>query len=473
MIERHKAELAAWLLVALCVCGFAWFIVNYSAFNNDDLDNFITVNHGDLWRLMITPMTGGHWSPFHRFSTWLVYWIAPMRFEAAVAVLMLFHVATLIYLQATLRLLGLKVADKVVLCMYASCALLIYGMMWWANAQLRVPHVLFCAAAIFHYLAWLKGNRSRNLWLVAAAYLLDMLVYQKAVLIPVYLLVIGYLSEPARFRGRLASAAALPAALLVVSVLFTIAFKYLSPPQLYPPEFSQVVHFEWRFLNALGSGVMGLVIDNVKDLGKAYVIRQQVATGGIVLALLAISLRLSPATWKIWLAMLGVLALDYLPVSTSSRILFGDLVPYSYRYHFEAVYLLAIFAGLICMQIGKDWQPSPSTTLARLLPVSVVVVYLGVNIISLTFAARNSETMVHSRDAHIYMGNMQEGLGRITEPNPTFVDSRVPWFMHVLVGPKRTEEIVPLFIPGARFTDADQARYQIAIDGKVVQLSRP
>lgn len=472
-MKWDRAELAAWLLVALCVGGFAWFILANGAFNNDDLDNFITVRSGNIWRLMIMPMTGGHWSPFHRLSTWFVYWIAPMRFGAAVAVLIVFHIAALVYLQATLRLLGLKVADKVILCMYASCALLIYGMIWWANAQLRIPHVLFCAAAIFHYIAWLKGGSRRHLWLAAAAYLLDMLVYQKAVLVPVYMLVFGYLSEPARFHDKPVANASLPAALLAVSAVFTVAFKYLSPPQLYTPGIGNVVHIEWQFLTALSSGLIGLMVDNVKDLGSAYVVQQHCATLIVVLALLAVTLWASPRTWKLWIAMLGVLVLDYLPVSTSSRFLFGALAPYSYRYHFEPVYLIALFAGLFCLQISQDRKGLQGTTFAKVLPAAVVVIYLGVNIASLAHARENSVAIANSRRAHGYMGNLQDGMARIQEPDPTFADSEVPRYMHIMVGPDRTAQIVPLFIPGARFTSAGDARYQVSNSGEVVVLPPP
>jgi hypothetical protein len=472
-MKWDRAQLAAWLVVALCVCGFAWFILANSAFNNDDLDNFLTVRKGNILRLMIMPMTGGHWSPFHRFSSWLVYSIAPMRYGVAVAILILFHVGTLIYLQATLRLLGLKVADKVILCMYASCALLIYGMIWWANAQLRVPHVMLCAAAIFHYVAWLKGRPQRHLWLAAAAYLLDMLVYQKAVLIPVYMMVIGYFSEPTRFRVKSFSAAALPAALLVVSLVFTAVFKYLSPPQLYPPAIKDILHMEWSFLSALSSGVMGLMVNNIKDLGTAYVVRQQYETALILLVLLVASLWASPRTWKLWIALLGVLVLDYLPVSTSSRVLFGAVAPYSYRYHFETVYLVAMFAGLFCVQISRDRQALSGTLGTKVLPIVVVVIYLGVNIASLAIAREEDQTIVYKRKAHLYMANLRDGLERIKEPDPTFVDSAVPWYMAVLVGPRRTEQLVPLFIPAARFTSADNAHYRVLLSGEVIAQPPP
>src|SRR5207342_1874400 len=101
--------------------------------------------------------------------------------------------------------------------------------------------------------------------------------------------------------------AALPAALLVVSLVFAAVFKYLSPPQVYPPGLKNILQMEWSFLSALSGGVMGLMVDSVQDLGSTYVVHQQYATAVILLILLVASLWASPRTWKLWIALLGVL----------------------------------------------------------------------------------------------------------------------------------------------------------------------
>src|SRR6185369_1866386 len=112
------------------------------------------------------------------------------------------------------------------------------------------------------------------------------------------------------------AAAALPAALLVASLLFTAAFKYFSPPELFVPSIKAILQTEGQFLTALGGGLLGLRVDDLKDIGSAYVVRQQYATLGIFLLTVVATLRVSPGTWKLWIALLGVLVLDYLPLST-------------------------------------------------------------------------------------------------------------------------------------------------------------
>lgn len=472
-MKWDRAQVASWLLVALCVIGFSWFILQNGAFLGDDILNFQAIKDRSVSGALMTPALGGHWSPFHRLSSWLVYNMAPMRFEVAVLFLMCFHVGTLVYLHATLRMLGLTVADKVIVCMYASCGLLVYGMIWFANAQLRVPHVLFCAAAIFHYLSWLKGGSNRHLWLAATAYLLDMFVYQKAVLIPVYLLVVGYLAAPARFREKPFRVSALPLALLVVSLIFTAVFEHFAPAEAFPATLRTVLRVDGHFLSALGRGLLGFVVENPQDTGSAYVLQQLWATLAVLLALVVATLRASPGVWKLWIGLFAVLALDYLPLATSNRYLFGGSMLNSNRYHFETVYLVAVFAGLFCARIRQDRERPREFSGKNVLAIAIVVVYLGINVASLAIARKTQWELRQELVCHDYMANLRAGLGSVTDPHPTFVDSKVPWQMGTLLGRFHAKDVVPLLIPGARFTSANEARYLVLESGEVIVQSPP
>lgn len=184
-----------WSYVGLSIAAFSWILVSGTDFNNDDLDFFACLQKGDLLQLMLTPLNG-HWTPFHRLSSWLVYRPGAMRFELMVAMLLAFHLMAVIYLRATVAKLGAGMSANLIACGYASCAFLLYGMLGIANAQLRVPHVALCAMAIYHYVAWLKGGGKRHVSLAAIAFLLDLCVYQKAVLVPVYMGLVGWLGVP-------------------------------------------------------------------------------------------------------------------------------------------------------------------------------------------------------------------------------------------------------------------------------------
>ena len=118
--ERRLGDLAwerltrrlAWATLALLVAYTAWYLLRYSDFNNDDLDNFMFMRSTGFWQFVLTP-TNVHYVPLHRLLTWLVYHLDPMNFAVAVAVLMAFHLGTLVYLARSLHLLGLGLrADR-------------------------------------------------------------------------------------------------------------------------------------------------------------------------------------------------------------------------------------------------------------------------------------------------------------------------------------------------------------------------
>lgn len=469
MAIANRSALLTFLFSASCVVAFGCFIIAGNDFNNDDIDNFTIIRNGNLLQLMMTPLHG-HWSPFHRFSTWLVYAIAPMRFEPAVILLMIFHAGTLVYLYATLRKIGLDLSGKVITCAYAACGLLIYGMIWWANAQLRVPHVLLCAAAIYHYIAWLKGGGKWQAGLATAAFLLDLCVYQKAVLIPVYMIVAGFLAAPDRFRAMPLRTAAIPAVLLALAFAYTVAYTLLLPPRVHPGvELMLASH--WTLLKAFFGALLGATAKDVAHASQQPFIGMLQAAGIFWLCLFITSLRLAPGTWKLWLLTLLMVTLDFLPLITSDRVFwFGQIVPYSYRYHFETVYLVALFAGFICaaairerLRSGKEFQ-SPA------LAAVVVALYAGLNVAALGYARSNSVEFEISRNAHVYMGNLREGLARqVKEPQPKFRDTAVPGYMSILVGPDRSSQLVPLFLPDARFDPVANPYYEVLDTGEVVR----
>lgn len=463
----NRSTLLTVLFSVSCVVAFGWFIVSGNDFNNDDISNFTAIRQGDLLQLMMTPLHG-HWTPFHRFSTWLVYALAPMRFEVAVGLLMLFHAGAMAYLYATLRRIGLDLSAKAIVCSYAACGLLIYGMIWWANAQLRVPHVLLCAAALYHYIAFLKGDGKWHAGLAAGLFLLDLCVYQKAVLIPVYMLVTGFLVAPATFRATPVRAAALPALLLAIALAYTAAYTLLLPDRLHPGP-ALMLSTYWTLLKAFFAALLGVTAIDVPHASQQPFLGLSWAAGAFWLGLVALSLRLAPGTWKVWLAMLLVLSLDFLPLITSDRtVWFGDLVPYSYRYHFETVYLAALFAGLICAATIRERLQRGKSFRSAGLAMVVVAAYACLNVTALDHAVSRSFEFDISRKCHDYMRNLRQGLAGVGDA-PVFRDSEVPGYMSILVGPDRASELVPLFLPAARFDASASQYYEVLGDGQVVR----
>lgn len=456
-----------WSYVGLSIVAFGWILVAGTDFSNDDLDFFAHFQKGNLFELMLTPLNG-HWTPFHRISSWLVYQPGGMKFEAMIGILLAFHLMAVVYLRETLAKLGAGTTANVVACAYASCAFLLYGMIGIANAQLRVPHVALCAMAIFHYVAWLQGGGKRHASLAVIAYLLDLGVFQKAVLVPVYMGLAGWLAVPERFRQAPLKPVLLPASLLLVSFAVVLAYKANMPASRFVPSPSMIAAFEWRMIGSLLAGILGVAADTRSaEPG----INMGLASAALVVWLVAAcaSIRAAHGVWKAWAAMLFILALDFLPLTSSDRTAFGQMVVYSYRYYYESVYLVFLMLGLICALHARrqSFRLAPSTV--RSLALATLAIYLLIQSAALSFARSHSFDFRLGAQVHGYMRNLRDGLARIKEERPVFMDSPAADYMFMLNDPDINSRIVPLLMPHARFEPSPgQPYYYVLTSGEVV-----
>ena len=116
--------------VAILVVYTAWYLLRYTDFDNDDLDFLVIMKHSGFWSFVLTP-ADVHYVPLHQFLTWFAYQLAPMNYKVPVAILMAFHVGTLIYLGRSLRLLNAGQAGGLIVCAYAASGLVIFVLFWW------------------------------------------------------------------------------------------------------------------------------------------------------------------------------------------------------------------------------------------------------------------------------------------------------------------------------------------------------
>lgn len=446
---------------------YAWYVYSHSDFINDDLDNFRLLQGMGFWEYFLTP-TNLHHVPLHRLLSWSVYHLAPMRYEAAVLVLVALHAAATAYVYAILRRIGAGGASKVLACCYAGSLLVVYGMLWWAHAQHRLPYVLFGAMAIYHYLSWIDRGGRWNLCLVAIAYVGALLAYEIAVLLPVYMLVFGLLGKWDRFRENPVRAALPACVLLLASIVYVVVFTQINTLAWRPTPLQTVVA-ELRFIRTLAVAIWGVVIDRPNQAG-VYTPWINGLTAAAWIGLVTGSIYLARGSWKIWAALLFVLALGYLPISLTDRIgIFGDKIPYQYRMHFEQLYPMVLFAGLIWTRIAKSGRIRPGRRHLRGAGMAAVVIYCGLNLAGLMIATRRSsyDVLHFHRLAHDYMRNLRRGLAQIDEPSPEFESTPVPRYMSQYQLITETRQLLPLFVPQARFDPAGERRHVVDINGNV------
>lgn len=457
-------------MVAILVVYTAWYLLRYSDFSNDDLDFLVIMKHSSFWHFVLTP-ADVHYVPLHQLLTWLAYHISPMNFAVAVAILMVFHVGTLIYLGRSLQLLNAGQAGGLILCAYAGSSLIIFGLVWWAHAEHRAPYVFCDVCAVYHYLAWLKSRRRFHLWIAAAAFVAAFGFYEKAVFIPLHMLVIGYLSDEAQFRAQLRKVAWPPMLFALGSAAFVLAYLHFVPPSVRAGT-PEAIRADLEFAKVLFAGATGLGVDAIHDVPEHGMSLRLAAVLLLGCVALTWSLWRGRRSWMILVAMLLVVLLDNLPIAMSNRVAwFGLMITHQYRFHYEELQLLALFAGLWVARVPI----TPSSEFRRrgawLAGFALVAIYAGVNAYNVRESRHQPLGSLWMMDqSHIYLRHLRSGLAQIEGPSPVFENGKLPRYLTLFGITPDTRTLLPLFIPDVRFDDSASPHYKVLQDGHVEQV---
>lgn len=467
--ERGTRAATVGLLILL-VAYTAWYLLRYSDFSNDDLDNLVLMHHMGFWQFLLLP-TDVHYVPLHRLLSWLVYRIDPMAFGVAVAVMLAFHVGTLVYLSISLRLLGLGKAGGLLVCGYAASGLVIYGLVWWAHAEHRGPYVFLDMCAICHYLAWLRSGRARHLWVATVAFVLAFGFYEKAVLIPLHMLIVGYLAQEQHFRERFVRYARPPVLLAAGSCIYTLVYLLLRPGSVQAT-LAEALRADLEFMKVLFAGASGAGVEVARDIpahGWSFQLAGILLVG---LSMLFWSLWRGRGSWKVLLAMLFVLLLDNLPITVSNRVaMFGLMSPHQYRFGYEELHLSVLFIGIWWARAAVTPVTAAGRKLAWSAGFLLVMAFAGLN-------ASDIRTSRHAAwsnlwlmaKSHGYLVHLRQGLAKVTDSRPVFENDPVPGYLSIFKGTPDTHTLLPLFIPLVRFNDGAGPHYKVLQNGRIVYI---
>lgn len=466
--NRWTGRITAALLFLL-VSYTGWYLLRHSDFSNDDLDSLIFMKQTGFWNFLLTP-TDVHYVPLHQLLSWLVYRIAPMNFALAVAVLMAFHIGILSYLSASLNLLKAGQASGLLVCAYAASGLIIVGLIWWAHAEHRVPYVFLDVCAIYHYLAWLKDGRRRQLVIAALAFVAAFGFYEKAVLIPLHMLVIGYFSNERRFRTQLHKVAWPPVLCAAGSLAFILVYLHFLPSSVRT-SLPMALRADLEFVKVLFAGASGLSSDGKNDIPTDGLSVQLVVLLLGAGALLAVSLLRKRGSWKILTAMLVVLLLDYLPIAVSNRIGVHKLmVPHEYRFHYEELQIVALFAGMWIAKVSFHPESGRPRKLMWSAGLLLVLVYASISAGNLRAGRHEAFSWAWDlKYSHLYLTNMRKGLKTVGNA-PFFANDPLPGYLSVFKVTRGTAELLPLFRADIRFDDLANPRYQVLQNGQVIRV---
>ncbi len=145
-----------------------------------------------------------HYAPGLRFGYWALEHTAPLSWGAGLAGLLTFFLGSIVLLhRICTRLFGDRRSNLLLAGLFGTSILLVTSFLWFADGLHKLPSTFFSLLAIDAYLTYrLKGSKAA-LALCVAAVSVGSLFYVKALLVPLYLVMIRVLFLEPRPRRAL------------------------------------------------------------------------------------------------------------------------------------------------------------------------------------------------------------------------------------------------------------------------------
>jgi hypothetical protein len=463
----HAARVdAALLAVVVVVAGvFDWAFAAQSGFFSDDFVQLEDAHAQGLHFGLLSEQAIVHFSPGSRFFIYVVERLSAPDFHFGLAILLAFQCASIVFLQRTLAaLFGRRWWTFVLALAFGVGIAFLPGLQWYTAGLLSVPATAFSLACIHAYVRWWRS--ARPAWLVWSLVALcgALLFYEKAVFVPVYLVLLRLLPLRARPREPLREwrVWALYSLPVVVYLVIYVAGDYgetngaIVVDKL--PDFLRIAWLDGFVPTVAGLRVPAGGAELTRTLGVALV---QVALA----AAIVVSVVRRRSAWRAWV-FLGIAFLLNLLAIVPRLGPFGPEVAYVTRYYTELAYLTPLaLACAFAVPVPRDRPPPTRLTApsprALVAGVALLAAYLGLTVWSSIEITRDAPGYV----ARPWVDNFTSGLAHLQAGGgPAVVDGYAPQY------------VLPGFVATSRKPAANRLSAMAAIYGDAVRwngLGRP
>ncbi len=471
------------LLLAGVVIGQAilnWHFASQSFFYADDFVAFQDALSGRYSPDFLFAIHGGHLSPGRRAVTLFLQYHATLDYEFALGLLLVAHSISVVLVQRILRLLfGARWWTLAVAFAYGISIVISPALQWFSAGVLILPSTTFSLAAIHAYLCWWRTGR--RAWLVWSALAVTggLLFYIKALLVPLYVLLIRvFLLEPGQslrdgVRGavrewRVWALYAIP----VVAAITTYLVQGYGDSAKGIAVHTIADYFETAWTAGFVPALFGV---RVPVYGDATF--HDVAIVGCQLALIGavvLSIARRRSAWRPWALLVFVFLLN--AVLVFPRLGFGPVIGYTLRYFAESVYFAAIvipFAFARPRPKGRSAGSLAAPRAAILFPtLAALAVYTAFVWASDAAFTRHWPGQTSRAWTENLRGDLDALARRQVEPVllntavptdvlPFWVESTRPLPANYL------SAVIPIFHPGLRYDKVSAKTYRVRDDGHV------
>lgn len=428
-----------WALLAVLVlvpAALAWRFGGPSFYFHDDWVLLFDAHHAELGLDYLTKSANGHLTPGMRSVYMAVDLISPANWELGMGFLIACHAASAVLLQRILQLVfGRTWWTYAVAFAWAVSVIYLVHMTFVASGLLSVPAITATLASIHGYLCFRSTKRTG--WLVwsLAAMCLGLAFFIKALLIPVYILLMRVLLlEPdTLLRQSVRNALAewkvwLAYAAIGVAYVLVYMLGDYQQPRSGAGSGPILDYFRIFWLEGFWPMVAGV---RVRPFGhEAWHTAVIVATQLVLAGLVVWSIVRRRSAWRAWAFLLILLVANLLIVVGRVSEYGADTIAYYVRYYAEGGVLVALafaFAFARPGQGGTARLRLPTRRIA-VATAALMAVYLAVTLAttdymskpgSIEFGTADSDNARTSgRISRDYVENLRDSLDEARREGP-------------------------------------------------------
>jgi hypothetical protein len=472
-----------WLLSVVGQVVIAAALTRYTYFFVDD---WIFLSQARTEALGLTYLRAGlfeHFSPISRLLDKLLMSVDPGSWAFAHSLQLLMYGAVIGAFIFTVRtILGNSWRALVLSILFGQSLFLIRMLNWWTASANILPSTAFSLLAIGAYLRWRPSRSGRWLVLGLVSFAAAILDYETALLLPVFLLLIGLLVLSDDLRPRALAAVVwrerwwwLGVAVLEVGGLINYYADYYT--RMPRPTAAQTLHFLGIAMVTFAPALVG-VKNPEASLGQSPLVIAACCV--LVVGVITVVVYTRPRAWRSVAAFAVVVLVTMLPVGINRIVRFGVGIGNELYYQQPLQFMLFVLGALALVQERRRRWPA---RFARLRPdfAAPARAWLVVGLIAaygalyITSARAMASAASEPRESRAFVDAFRAGVAdvhRLTGRDPALLDLAVPGgILPAIFAPwNHYDKLLPVIDPNLSFDQASGAIYALDVAGRLVPL---
>lgn len=471
-----------WALLAIVgglTAGVLLYVTSTTFFYADDYVNLGQARDlGMSWDLLRTQYFQ-HFAPGHRVLDWAVVRTGADWTLARGMLLAFYVVGVVAFVGVARELTTTRPLVVVAVVLFITSPVWVRTVQWFASGAHVIPSLALTTAALWCALVWIRRPGWWLLALFALVWAAALAFYVKALLLPVYIVLIRYGVFAGHIRtwpGLLRRDAPLLIVCAVVGLGALWAVRTFGSAVQKPVDIGIWLEFG-REVWLRGATPLLLNQWGVPEPNSRPDIVAAIAQA-VLVALVVLSVWLRPRAWRAWVFWVAALGLNTLAVGSGRLADFGVGVAYDLRYEAEVALLLPLTLLLAFSEQTGPLRPGAERAFARPRVRRTAAVVTALAVAALLASAWNSATRVRDgwagKSAGVYVDNVRDGLDAFAArgTTPRVLDAQASFGLGpILIKPyERLSQNLRFLDDRARVEQGDGPLAIIGEQGEVLPL---